>query len=322
MTYQPFLDDRAHIDALEGQRFVVLRMGGPAADEFVRLRERLRAHLPGADVSFPAQPHVTLAGFTAGAPLAAVQEIVNVWSRTVPPLGIELEHIAVFPPPFQIVALQVRRTPALFDAMADLRRRGVEGGLTLSTKVPVEQWVFHVSLVYGAALGVEAWNALEAFTRDLHVTAERDVSVDAEIVAFDGGVECSGGVHRLRGDAWRLTADGAVRLVEGRPDGAWMRTAADANRIVEVCASTDSRLVLLEPTHMTPAFFDLSSGDAGAILQKLRQYGVRLAVVCPPGSARFSSRFGEAVAEERDRGWFGLFETRKAAADWLAAVAD
>jgi hypothetical protein len=91
----------------------------------------------------------------------------------------------------------------------------------------------------------------------------------------------------------------------------------DANRLVEIALGDGSHALLVHPTNLPPAFFDLSSGEAGEILQKLRNYSIRLALVCPPGSVRFSSRFGEAVAEERDRGWFGLFETRDAAVAWL-----
>jgi hypothetical protein len=74
---------------------------------------------------------------------------------------------------------------------------------------------------------------------------------------------------------------------------------------------------LLYADNLTDAFFDLSSGQAGAILQKLRNYGVRLAVVSRPGSVQFSSRFGEMLAEERQGRYFGLFETRRAAREWL-----
>jgi len=61
----------------------------------------------------------------------------------------------------------------------------------------------------------------------------------------------------------------------------------------------------------------LSSGEAGAILQKLRDYRIRLAVVCAPGSVRFSSRFGEMVAEESRGNYFRVFESREAAREWL-----
>jgi Domain of unknown function (DUF4180) len=44
-------------------------------------------------------------------------------------------------------------------------------------------------------------------------------------------------------------------------------------------------------------FFDLSSGTAGAMLQKFRNYGVRIAVVRSQGLL-LSSKFGEVIAEE------------------------
>jgi hypothetical protein len=97
----------------------------------------------------------------------------------------------------------------------------------------------------------------------------------------------------------------------------------DANLLLEACFSHKNRLALLYPNNLPDRFFDLSSGVAGAILQKLRNYGVRLAVVCPTGSVTFSSRFGEMVAEERQREYFGIFATREAARAWLrSTVAD
>lgn len=78
-----------------------------------------------------------------------------------------------------------------------------------------------------------------------------------------------------------------------------------------------TRCALLYGGNLTRGFFDLSSGEAGAVLQKLRNYGVRLAVVCPAGSVRFSSRFGELLAEERLGQHFAVLETREAARRWL-----
>jgi hypothetical protein len=111
--------------------------------------------------------------------------------------------------------------------------------------------------------------------------------------------------------------DGGVTVVEGPPDEPVMSSVLDITRVVEVFLSARADGLLLYGANMTSAFFDLSSGEAGAILQKLRNYRIRLAVVCPPGSVTFSSRFGEMVAEERRGRMFGLFETRDAAREWL-----
>jgi hypothetical protein len=108
------------------------------------------------------------------------------------------------------------------------------------------------------------------------------------------------------------------RFVEGSPGLALMRTAEDAGLLVEACYSNRASAALLYATNLPPNFFDLSSGEAGAILQKLRTYRIRLAVVCPPDGARLSSRFGEMAVEEKRTGYFGLFESASDAQAWLA----
>ena len=107
-------------------------------------------------------------------------------------------------------------------------------------------------------------------------------------------------------------------FIEGAQDQPLMHRADDAGLLIEACFSTRVKAAVLYPANLTPAFFDLSSGEAGAILQKLRNYGIRVAVVCPPGSVSFSTRFGE-MAEEETRGkHFGFVESRDAAREWLS----
>jgi hypothetical protein len=106
-------------------------------------------------------------------------------------------------------------------------------------------------------------------------------------------------------------------LVEGRAGQRFMEKADDASRVVEACLSRRHRLGT--PRHGEPArrVLRLSSRVAGEVLQKLRNYRVRLAVVCTPGTVRFSSRFGEMLAEERRLPHFGVFDTRDEAIAWL-----
>src|SRR4051812_32471869 len=111
------------------------------------------------------------------------------------------------------------------------------------------------------------------------------------------------------------TEEGGVTIVEGQPGEAFMSGPADVDLVIEACFASGASSVLLFAENLPIGFFDLSSGQAGAILQKLRQYHVRLAVV--GGSERFSSRFGEMVAEESKHSHFGVFETRDAAREWL-----
>jgi hypothetical protein len=111
--------------------------------------------------------------------------------------------------------------------------------------------------------------------------------------------------------------EGDVKVVEGSPGQELMSNIADTDGLIEACLSEGVESVLLYAQNLPAAFFDVSSGEAGAILQKLRNYGIRLAIVCAPGNVRFSSRFGEMVAEEQRGLHFGVFETRGAAREWL-----
>jgi GrpB-like predicted nucleotidyltransferase (UPF0157 family) len=135
---------------------------------------------------------------------------------------------------------------------------------------------------------------------------------------FIGRIVATALSERGRTPALSLVEESGVRVVEGAPNEPLMTRMDDASRVIEACFSHRARLALLYASNLTERFFDLSSGDAGAILQKLRNYGVRLAVVCPPGSVQFSSRFGEMLAEEHRRRDFRVFETRAAAREWLS----
>jgi hypothetical protein len=107
-------------------------------------------------------------------------------------------------------------------------------------------------------------------------------------------------------------------FVEAAPEEALLRAADDVRLIIEACYSNGVDRALVHAHNLTPKFFDLSSGEAGVILQKLRTYKIRLAVVCRPGEVRFSTHFGEMAAEEARTGQFRLFESAAAGRAWLS----
>jgi hypothetical protein len=113
--------------------------------------------------------------------------------------------------------------------------------------------------------------------------------------------------------------EAGVIAIEGPPGHPVLTAAAEVDQLLEACFGADCRSALLHAENLPPAFFDVSTGVAGAMLQKLRQYGVRLAVVRGPATEAASSRFGELVAEERTRRDFGVFASRAEARAWLAA---
>jgi 2'-5' RNA ligase len=194
--YQPFIDDPAHIEALDRQRFVVLRAPLAVSAVYDQIQRALRERLRGQPVSYPARAHVTLCGFAAGTALDAVQELVRRWAKTVPPLHIEIERVSSFHAP-QIVVVEVRKIPALFTALASLRSRAEDKGLAVSTVTPVEGWRFHMSVAYCSQLEESAWQELTHFAETATVPAVHESVRTAEVVAFDDRREYSGGVYQL-----------------------------------------------------------------------------------------------------------------------------
>jgi PadR family transcriptional regulator, regulatory protein AphA len=91
---------------------------------------------------------------------------------------------------------------------------------------------------------------------------------------------------------------------------------ADARAIVSRCVESGARAVLFDRTALPPAFFDLGSGFAGELIQKLTQYGIRMAVVVPDPS-RCSRSFQDFVREANRGGQFRFFPDRPGAIRWL-----
>jgi 2'-5' RNA ligase len=199
MSYQPFIDDPQHIKTLEGQRFVVVRPAPMVAEIHRQVQEVLRRRLSAFPVSYPASAHVTLTGFGAGTRLEAVQQLVGAWARGVPALRIEVERVDVFPTPFQIAIVRVRRTSELSRALVSLRERAEDQQLAISTSTPATDWIFHMSVAYCSALSVPIWNELTELIQGVEVASTSCVVAAAEVVAFDEGQEYSGGVYPLQG---------------------------------------------------------------------------------------------------------------------------
>ena len=113
-------------------------------------------------------------------------------------------------------------------------------------------------------------------------------------------------VHDLQGQ----------RFVEGTPRQPLMGRVEDVITVLEACFDNAVDRLLLYSENLTDHFFDLSSGEAGEILQKLRNYHIRLAIVRSP-TLRLSRRFGELMADESRGSYFRLFDERADAQEWL-----
>ena len=99
------------------------------------------------------------------------------------------------------------------------------------------------------------------------------------------------------------------------PEGA---RPVDPVAAVTGCIEHGAHALLLDAGALPPAFFELRSGVAGELVQKLVNYGIRMAAVVPDLGAQ-SARFQEFAREANAGRQFRFFATRGEAIDWLGA---
>jgi hypothetical protein len=115
----------------------------------------------------------------------------------------------------------------------------------------------------------------------------------------------------------RLVERDGKQFLEGPAGKPLIREVGDAVQIVEACLNHRANRVLLYTENLTERFFDLSSREAGEILQKFRNYHIRLAVVWSPEVRQLSHRFSDLMVEENRDQYFHLFAERPEAEAWL-----
>lgn len=112
-------------------------------------------------------------------------------------------------------------------------------------------------------------------------------------------------------------AGGPPGVIEGPPATPLLHSPADVVDLIGACFEHEAHAVLLYAENLSPRFFDLSSGEAGEMLQKLRNYHLQLAVVEAPGGPPHSRPFQALMREENQGRDFRLFADRDAALAWL-----
>ncbi len=99
------------------------------------------------------------------------------------------------------------------------------------------------------------------------------------------------------------------RASQNRPE------AIDETQMVGDCILERTNLVMIDEGALPEAFFRLSTGVAGAVLQKLVQYHVKAALIVDEKNLK--GKFREMMLEANRAGALRSFENRAEAARWL-----
>ena len=197
--YLPFIDDPEHLHAVDGERYVVLRPSGNVLQPWQNAKSKIQRILSGQRYSFPATPHVTLAGFPRGTPLDQLQAAVGDWARQVAPLRLVVERLSHFDGPLVIPYVEIRKLPELAEAQKLLIEMARRNAIAADAAIPPEAWVFHMSVAYCGELAAESRAAVEHLFEPTSIPTLECVVNAAEIAAYDNGSERSGGEYPFRG---------------------------------------------------------------------------------------------------------------------------
>jgi hypothetical protein len=97
-----------------------------------------------------------------------------------------------------------------------------------------------------------------------------------------------------------------------------IETDGHAAELIGACWEQGAKRLMVHSVALSPAFFDLKSGIAGMLLQKLVNYQIKAVLIAADDKA-YEGRFGEMVVEANEGKQFGCFRTRAEAERWLVA---
>ncbi|MBW8762100.1 MAG: 2'-5' RNA ligase family protein [Microbacterium sp.] len=185
---RPFMSTPEQLASLEGQQYLVLRPTSVVAD---RYRAEQRTALARADVPHPHTGHVTLRGFFEPERREQLAALVRRWAAAQPPIEVVAEAVDAFPAPWQILIIRLSRTPSLLAAYARLTEALDRTDLRRLGELPLEEWTFHMSLVYAKTLAPAPWTTLSHMSRRSIGGRPAETIGEAELVWYENGEEHS-----------------------------------------------------------------------------------------------------------------------------------
>jgi hypothetical protein len=150
MTHQ-YMTDPSLLEALHSQQYLVLRPVAQVASFYDEEQSALRDRLPDS-ISYPNTGHVTLRGFYEPDRVQILRAALATWAAAQPTIALQVDAVDGFPPPFQVLIARLQRSGSLLEAYASLTRLLDSTDFHHIGELPLEQWVFHLSLIYAQTL--------------------------------------------------------------------------------------------------------------------------------------------------------------------------
>ncbi|WP_235563394.1 2'-5' RNA ligase family protein [Microbacterium sp. Root322] len=185
---RPFMDTPDQLASLEGQQYLVLRPTAAVGTVYRDVQDAAVSRL-GVPARRPHTGHVTLRGFYEPERREALTELIRSWAARQAPIEVIAEAVDEFPMPWQILIVRLARSPSLVSAYSSLTAALDATDFRRIGELPLEDWTFHLSVLYGKTLDGAEWSRFaKAEVRPLS-PAPTEVIAEAELVWYQGGIE-------------------------------------------------------------------------------------------------------------------------------------
>jgi hypothetical protein len=185
---RPFMDDPAQLASLEGQQYLVLRPTIAVASLYREVQDAALARF-GGDIPHPRTEHVTLRGFFEPERRDELSALIRDWAALQHPIEVTAEAVDVFPAPWQILIVRIARTPGLVSAYAALSEALQSTDFRRLDERSVDDWTFHLSVVYGKTLEPDSWQEFADASRTELSRQPTETITEAELVWYQDGAE-------------------------------------------------------------------------------------------------------------------------------------
>ena len=182
------MDTPEQLASLEGQQYLVLRPTIALSSLYKEVQDAALARL-GGETRHPHTEHVTLRGFHEPDRRRALAELIRDWASLQHPIEVTAEAIDTFPTPWQILIVRLARTAGLVAAYSSLTAALERTDFRRLDERDVEDWTFHLSVVYGKSLDPVAWEEFAQASVSELLWQPKETIAEAEFVWYEDGVE-------------------------------------------------------------------------------------------------------------------------------------
>ncbi|MFF1540693.1 2'-5' RNA ligase family protein [Microbacterium sp. NPDC058269] len=186
--HRPFMDTPDQLASLEGQQYLVLRPTGAVAEVYREAQEAALARLD-SPARHPHTGHITLRGFYEPERREDLAALIRVWAAQQRPIEAIAEAVDEFPTPWQILIVRLARSASLVSAYASLTTALDGTGFRRLGELPLEDWTFHLSVLYGKSLDLEEWSRFAEAELRAFEPASTETITEAELVWYEDGIE-------------------------------------------------------------------------------------------------------------------------------------